>query len=112
MTTPPFPRYASRRDPSVHVEAVQLTDDADWAAIAAWCGGKLRRFEWADSGEYGTTLRIPGTPHPPGFVVACEDDWVVKTLDDLDMVLVWQPAEFAVRYSPLTPDSDSTSPRS
>lgn len=104
--------YASRRDPSVHVEAIQLTDAADWEAIARWCGGELRNHEMADSGEYATTLRIPGTPHPPRFVSAGEGDWVVKTLDDLAMVLIWRPTEFVARYSALATDSDSTSPRS
>ena len=27
------------------VEAVQLTADADWEAIAKWCGGSLVRWQ-------------------------------------------------------------------
>ena len=32
-------RYRKR---SVEIEAWQLTEDADWEAVAAWCGGVIR----------------------------------------------------------------------
>lgn len=40
MTSPAKPY---RRRP-LQVEAVQLTVDADWEAIAQWCGGKVVNF--------------------------------------------------------------------
>lgn len=61
---------------SPDVRAVQLTGDADWEAIADWCGGQLVDREQGDSGEYETVLLIPsqsGMPLHDGRI----GDWVV-----------------------------------
>lgn len=71
---------------SVGFEARQLTDDADWEAIAAWCGGRVDLREIADSGEcYGVlSMPVPGRnpDYPEGWqVAASEDDWVIRDAD-------------------------------
>jgi hypothetical protein len=55
--------------------AVQLTDDADWEAIAEWCGADLCNRAVADSGEYETHMVLVGGPS------ADEGDWIIKTAD-------------------------------
>lgn len=60
--------------PQPAVRAVQLTDEADWEAIAKWCGGEL-------VGEYDTKLRIerPGLGLP---WVGTLNDWVIRGITD------------------------------
>lgn len=55
--------------------AVQLTDEADWEQLAALCGGELQTGS-DPSGEYVTTLTIPGCPNAAG-----EYDWLVQHQD-------------------------------
>ncbi len=69
MTT--LRRFHMRNDPAYTVEAVHLTDDADWEQIAVWCGGRLVNHEIGDSGEYHTVLYL-------GKTDAVEGDWVVR----------------------------------
>lgn len=55
--------------------AQQLTEDADWDAIATWCGGRLINHR-DPSDEYETELRIgDGKETLYGY----EDDWVIRT---------------------------------
>ena len=63
-----------RKKPVV-VEAVQLTDDADWEAIADWCGGCLENHELGDSGEYETMLSISTLE---GIMLGLLSDWIIK----------------------------------
>ncbi len=67
---------AKFRKRPVEVEAVQLTEDADWEQIAKWCGGKLSNMELANTGEYETLLymqTLEAKKH-----IACEGDWVIQ----------------------------------
>lgn len=59
-------------------DAQQLTDDADWEAIAAWCGGKLINHR-DPSDEYFTELRID--TGGGWYWSAYLDDWVIRTAD-------------------------------
>jgi hypothetical protein len=82
------PARPYRRRP-LQVESVQLTADADWEAIAQWCGGE--RFDgWAPAGG---GLHQHGGIHVPDERLgvrqqASMGDWVVKgpegfyTVDD------------------------------
>ena len=58
------------------VWAVQLTDDADWEAVAAWVGGTVESSRDATD-EYQSCITIPreggGSPQ-----VAHEDCWVIR----------------------------------
>lgn len=79
--------YNRRR---LQVEAVQLTADADWEAIAEWCGGS-RTVRWAnklDGGKQAYDLivfRQNGVTE-----MAAQGDWIVKdqqgfyVVDELD----------------------------
>jgi hypothetical protein len=58
----------------VTIEAVQLTDEADWDAIAAWCGGRIHQTQ-DPSDEYVTSLTIPTLE---GTMWASENDWVIR----------------------------------
>lgn len=40
--------------------AVEVSEEMDWAAVAAWCGGRIETSEQGDSGEYGSSIVIPG----------------------------------------------------
>lgn len=95
--------YRPHRDPAVQVEAVQLTEDADWDTVAVWSGGSLANHEIGDSGEYATTLRISGEG------TASEGDWIVRYPSG--MVLIWMPDEFACLYSLTTGSSPSEADR-
>ncbi|MBX6749999.1 MAG: hypothetical protein IRY85_10090 [Micromonosporaceae bacterium] len=68
-------KIAKFRKKPVEIEAAQLTEDADWEAVAAWCGGRLANVEQADSGEYETTLVISTLE---GDMTACVGDWVIR----------------------------------
>lgn len=59
-------------DPKDTVRAVQLTEDADWEAIAAWCGGRLINHRGPDD-EYTTELRLE-----PSGLGAFQGDWIVR----------------------------------
>lgn len=73
------------------VTAIQLTDDADWKAVARWCGSGFqrghRRGDWADQ------LYVP-TVHGGGW--AGVDDWITQAKDGSFEVL--SPEEFTARY--------------
>jgi hypothetical protein len=68
MTTQKF-----RKRPVV-IDAVQLTDDADWQAIAKWCGGTLHS-ERDPSDEYDSWLTISTLE---GKMHAYEGDWIIR----------------------------------
>lgn len=59
----------------VAIQAWQLTEDADWEAIADWCGGRLLNVEQGDSGEYETYLEIDTLE---GTMRAGLGDWVLR----------------------------------
>jgi hypothetical protein len=58
----------------VRVQAVQLTEAADWEAIAAWCGGRL--LHHTDITDEKETVLVVPTLH--GEVRAYEGQWVCK----------------------------------
>jgi hypothetical protein len=64
------------------VQAVQLTDDADWEAIAAWCGGELHTVTFNEDPE--TWLHLPGGHQ------GTTNDWVIRyaTEDGPDFAIV------------------------
>lgn len=84
MTSPAKPY---RRRP-LQVEAVQLTADADWEAIAQWCGGEIQVVRAGHCGSdpercgkgddafrrIEFTERGPGSPYDS----AATDMWIVK----------------------------------
>ena len=77
------------------VEAVQLTEDADWEAIAAWCGGRLVNHTGAPGAEPVTFLELPTR----GEWDADLGNWVVKrgkgfftSEEDEDFRAEYQPA--------------------
>jgi hypothetical protein len=73
MSEPLTPtRYRTR---SVEVEAVQLRDDADWTAIAAWCGVKPHPHTPGDLKD-----QLPVNT-PEGVKWANVDDWIIRDAD-------------------------------
>lgn len=75
--TPPEAGEVGRarfRKKPVEVVAHQLTEDADWDAIAVWCNGRLVNRERADSGDYDTWLLIDTLG---GTIEAQEGDWII-----------------------------------
>lgn len=57
--------------------AVQLNDDVDWEAVAAWVGGEVVNSRDC-SDEYGSSLVIP---RPGGsYQEAYENWWVIRNL--------------------------------
>lgn len=97
--TAPTPDPAGTVHPVPGVRAVQLTDDADWEAIAAWCGGTVEQRRDATDEYYGW-LEIPRADgYPP--MEAFEGDWVVRD-DTSTWVLtehMWQTEYPEVRTS-------------
>lgn len=77
--------------PSPGVRAVQLTDDADREAIAAWCGGRLH-VRAVSEDEYAAWVEIPRSDgYPSAF--AYENDWIACEQDHLPVVMtphMWQ----------------------
>lgn len=83
-------------NPPARVQAVRLTDNADWEAIAEWCGGELINYAVGDSGEYETKLIVPG----PEF--AEHGNWVLR--GTTGHFFVCDNSAFAAAYSPEKPD--------
>lgn len=63
-------RFESKRQV---VEAVQLTADADWEAIAAWCGGEV-----SEDVDEGRIMSV-------GIDEACEGDWIILVDEDFEV---------------------------
>jgi hypothetical protein len=57
--------------PGPEAEALCLTDDADWEAIAKKLGGRLVNRALGDTGEYETLLVVPALPDTPPIVCLC-----------------------------------------
>lgn len=72
--------------------AVRLSEEADWAAIAEWCGAEVKSSsDGTDSGEWMSWLELPdGTTFS-------ENTWVVKGYD----------GGFKTRWEVLEPDADT-----
>lgn len=70
------------------VKAVQLTEGADWDAIAAWCGGQVDVPD-----VHRSALVIPG------IATAVLDDWVIRGVTG--SFFVRSPEEFAATYTPV-----------
>ena len=64
-----------RKKPVV-IEAQQLTDGADWDAIAVWCGGFLHNTTFGVPGADPTTLLKIKTLE--GVMEAGEGDWIIR----------------------------------
>lgn len=63
------------RERSAVVEAVQLTDDADWDAIAVWCRG-VHRVDFDVTGEACSRIVVPGS-----IADAYAGDWIAASYD-------------------------------
>jgi ADP-ribose pyrophosphatase len=82
-------RFRSR---TVEVEAVRLTDDADWDAIGQWCGASPRQLH--EPGDLKDQLAVP----TPGGDVAWANigDWIVRTVAHI--FRVYRPDEFMAEF--------------
>lgn len=74
-------RYRKR---ILEFEAVQLTTDADWRAIADWCGGELVEREYGVDGTTETTDYVTSTVLEFGDKFGChasgwKGDWLCRT---------------------------------
>ena len=78
----------------VVVRAAQLTEDADWDAIATWCGGE-HHVERDISDEYVSYLMVPGADDA-GPAIASHGDWIIRGVTGLFFVKL--PDEFAAIY--------------
>jgi hypothetical protein len=65
-------RYVTK---PAEVEAVQLTEDADWEVIAEWCGGRVENRSTAPGMDLETVLVIRTDT---GRAVATEGYWVIR----------------------------------
>lgn len=90
------PRFYQQR-PST-IEAVQLTDAADWPAIACWCGGRVVDVVAASGFEGYRAIEFP-TGSPGVFSRARMTDWIVfganglfYRLGDEDFAEAYEPA--------------------
>jgi hypothetical protein len=81
------------RTKPVEIEARQLTDDADWAAIATWCGTRPRPHTPGDLKD-----QLPVST-PAGVAWASIGDWIVKKSDEFEVV---KRDEFEATYEPVT----------
>ncbi len=68
-------RYRKR---PVVIEAIQLTDEADWHAIAAWCGGSVELAR-DHTDEYESWICIPTLE---GDMRASAGDWIIRGVAD------------------------------
>lgn len=78
------------------VKAVQLTEEADWEAIATWCGGAVHT-ERDSTDEYFSVLFMP-----PNADTAITDDWIIQGVTG--KFFHRSPEEFAATYTPATND--------
>lgn len=69
--------YHKAYRPEVVAEiAVQLSEEADWQQIAAWCGGRLRHSS-DPSGEWSAYIDIPADRSATGRAeCACQGMWI------------------------------------
>lgn len=91
MSTLEISKFTKR---PVTIEAVQLTDDADWEAIATWCGGRVAAYRDA-SDEYYTPLVIPTLE---GEMHADVGDWIIRGIQGEHYPC--KPDIFAATYEP------------
>jgi DNA-binding XRE family transcriptional regulator len=91
---PPGVTYWRPRQP---VEAVRLTGEADWDAVAAWCGGEVRR---AGDGTGADWVLVPCSGVSR---VAHEGDWVVRAGDAFTVMGDGAFAAFAASHEPVPP---------
>lgn len=80
------------------VKAVQLTEDADWEAIATWCGGELVSLGIRPDGKHIYGIAVPQSGDGDGAVLARWNDWVVQGVTG--SFVVRSPEEFAATYTP------------
>jgi hypothetical protein len=71
--------------------AVHLSEDTDWEAVAAWCGGTIRTGSSTPSGEYESTIDIPGVG------TTWQGAWIVQRHD----------LSFAIRAEVAGPSEES-----
>jgi len=86
-----IPRYRRRL---LEFEAIRLTADADWWAIADWCGGNLVEREYGVDGMIETTDYVTATVLEFGDKFGChasgwEGDWLCKVDGGFWMVEDW-----------------------
>lgn len=79
----------------VEIEAIQLTHDADWNAIAYWCGATPHRHE---RGDLKDQLAIPTLE---GVIWASVGDWIVQGVKGEFYPV--KPHIFAETYEPVRP---------
>lgn len=68
----PIPVQKYRKKP-VEVDAVQLTDEADFVAIAEWCGGQLGHGVY--DGRFDTLIFLVTLE---GTMAADPGDWIIR----------------------------------
>jgi hypothetical protein len=85
--------------PPVRVQAVQLTEDADWEAIARWCGGELVNHEVGDSGERETVLYLNKHDDKVDRCAAWENSWIIKGVTG--HFFTREHDEFIANYQPV-----------
>lgn len=116
MPEPPVTEVAppgvTRWRPRMTVEAVQLTSDADWEAIARWCSGKLGKEGTRD--DPMPAIRVwTGTGYGGrGFVWATAGNWIVKGFPahGSQAFMVWDAALFAETYEAVTDSAEGMEP--
>jgi hypothetical protein len=87
--------------PKPLVRAAQLTEDADWEAIAAWCGGRIRTFPTG-----GRELTLPNDNDDSGGWPAGQGDWIIRGITGR---FFWRDAEaFGAYYAPHTQSPEET----
>lgn len=89
------------RKKPVEVEAVQLTEDADWEIITKWCGGYLINVEQGFSGEYETELRVSTLE---GVMRARLGDWIIRGVRG--EFYPCKPDIFKLTYEPVASSSE------
>lgn len=63
------------RKKPVEIEAMQLTEDSDWEAIAAWCGGRLQNRAVVPGTDPNTVLLIDTLE---GTMEGWDGDWIIR----------------------------------
>lgn len=81
------------------VKAVQLTEDADWEAIAAWCGGELVSLGIKPDGKHVYGIAVPQAGDGDSAVLARWNDWIISGVTG--SYFVRSPEEFAATYTPV-----------
>jgi len=101
------PRFVTHWRPKGVIEAVHLTEDLDWDAVAAWCGGDHGLQALGDSGEFDGRITVDGLA---GAEHAYEGDWIVKHTGGFR---VWEDGPFRSAYdsAPAGPPVSLATPR-